>query len=94
MHGLETPDLKYEPMSVRVSDHSRNSETFIEFAATLVRGNMTVDTLEAEIISSNTHPKKAPDSIFGNFGRRAVEQAHIHKVSEEFEKLTRNSWYR
>ena len=55
---------------------------------------MTVDTLEAEIISSNTHPKKAPDSIFENSGRRAVEQAHIHKVSEEFEKLTRNSWYR
>lgn len=94
VHGLETPDLKYEPMSVRVSDHSRNSETFIEFAATLVRGNMTVDTLEAEIISSNTHPKKAPDSIFENSGRRAIEQAHIHKVAEEFEKLTRNSWYR
>ena len=34
------------------------------------------------------------DSIFGNSGRRAVEQAHIHKVSEEFEKLTRNSWHR
>ena len=81
--GLNVPEILIQPTTVTFTDHAREVENFAEFAATLVRGGLTVDLLKAE--ASNESCDESDDLAMM---RRDMEQRNLVKLKLEFEKLT------
>jgi putative methyltransferase len=81
--GLDAPEIKAEPTMVTFSDHARKVETFAEFAATLVRGGLTVDLLKAEVGEGQDYDENDELAKI----RWEMEQRNLDKLKSEFEKL-------
>lgn len=81
--GLNPPVILAQPTVVTFTDHARKVETFAEFAATLVRGGLTVDLLKAETENGACDEPNELAII-----RRDMEQRNLDKLKLEFEKLT------
>jgi len=81
--GLNAPEILIQPSTVIFTDHARKVETFAEFAATLVRGGLTVDLLKAEAANGSCDESDDLAMI-----RRDMEQRNLDKLRLEFEKLT------
>jgi len=80
--GLAAPEIKTEPTMVTFKDHARKVETFAEFAATLVRGGLTVDLLKAEVGDGQYEESDELAKM-----RWEMEQRNLDKLKLEFKKL-------
>jgi len=83
--GLEKPEITKRTNTVRVRDHRRDFSSFAEFAATLVRGGLTVDLLEVEFEEAAKVLEGEKKFFFKS--RRSMEQRNIDKLKAEFDRI-------
>ena len=65
-------------------DHRRKSDSFAEFAASMVRGGLTVDLLEEEIKNRGS-ASGGQDNLSSI--RREMEQRSLNKLNSEYKKV-------
>ncbi len=85
--GLEAPKIVQASMAVTVKDHERDAKSFADFAATLVRGGLTVDLLDIEL----PQYREQEDKHMLHELRKQMEQRNIDKLKTEFVKVKKVS---
>ena len=82
--GHKAPLIQNEQMTVSFRDHMRKVDSFAGFAASMVRGGLTVDLCEQEIHDKDSGRRKS--ETLANI-RREMEQKNLDKLSSEYQKL-------
>ena len=82
--GHKAPLIQNEQMTVSFRDHMRKVDSFAGFAASMVRGGLTVDLCEQEIHDKDSGRRKS--ETLANI-RREIEQKNLDKLSSEYQKL-------
>ena len=80
--GQKPPQIQFSPITVTFKDHTRKVGNFSEFAATLVRGGLTVDLLKADTENGQKDEGNDLAKI-----RWTMEQRNLDKLKLEFGKL-------
>ncbi len=82
-NGYDVPAIEKKTVPLTVKDLRRDTQTFPEFAATLVRGGLTVDLLEVNLPNFQRPADK--EKLYRI--RRDMEQRSIDKLKSEFGRL-------
>ena len=85
--GFEAPEIQNEPTTVTFRDHTRIADSFAEFAATMVRGGLTVDLLESDIEGDKTARDLEEEGSLAK-SRWLMEQRNLDKLKTEFDRIT------
>jgi len=82
--GGQALEIEEEQLHVIFKDHRRKSDSFAEFAASMVRGGLTVDLLEEEIKNRGS-ASGGQDNL--SIIRREMEQRGLNKLNSEYKKV-------
>jgi hypothetical protein len=85
--GEKGPCIVKKPLTITVRDHHRDFKCFREFAATLVRGGLTVDLLDVTFEDANIQDISQERDAYTK--RREMEQNSIKKLKQEYDKISR-----